>query len=678
MKISNFNTVELEGTYNNSTSITLELVRFMEDAINQKAIRLNETDAKAQFPSLVKEGLIAADNQTINGGGFSIAHHPLIYYALFRVFSQKLDFSYTPDISRLLSFHKHIIDYFTIDKRPMSPYLTHGMPAYLILMGTKEEVKKLTEQGKTLVKEDPHFKVFYKTYFDNFDSFDQNFSSLWDMTAAFGSQEGKPDIGTSNNLWPTITKVFTFFFRANESKLKEYQSFVMAKFGAGPIEDYLAGVCLQLIHAQIPLSVNEILTYMDNPLLFHISLVLLAQVPLLDEEQIELTKSKLQKVEVTSKQYREALKLTIAILWGPTVLSKEQIQFFEQFIIDGVQSKVEDIVQNAISVMAESRKLSTFFSNTLIKLIADDNYRDSYDQVISFFYNAHGSIDLFFDFLVAYSLKFGLKFQPAKFKDCIYILHEGNKPQFEQRVIQMMTHEEGEVRYAGNKLLYSLHDICQINDLSFDLHTLDSLKQYKFVVTLSNDRLHAKEQITYMAPLLSSTSDIVKELVLCKLEELIQGYKQQVFEYLETHLKDLLDKQSIITRLEYTLEEVYALLRVKKGVRELTPEVQYPRLMRSYNQALTKSHQKSDNKRDRKPEGIWSLFTPVLVARGGGVLHPDGSIHAFGKVSASFTIPRTLFVSPEIGEYELFFFFTTNWTEEFEPWEQTILSSGNI
>ncbi|MBS0032070.1 hypothetical protein ACTJJ0_31930 [Chitinophaga sp. 22321] len=678
IKVPSFTTFDLERAFDSDDLIVLELKEFVSTAVGQKALRLFKQDATARFPLLVAAGIVGPDGLTTNGATYSIGNNPMIYYFFYRVFCEKFEFSYTPDIDKLLAFHQLVKDYFQTDTNELSVFLQKGMPAFLMMMGSKSALKTIQEQGRLLMKGHLHFRTFFKVYFDNFEHWEPDFTDLWNMLTAFGYQIGKPESTVHDALWVKITDVLRRFFHLYEGQLPVYRAYLIAKLGEGRLEDYLAGVSLQVIHAQYPILTSEIMEWLDKPSTNHIALVLLSQVQYLEESYVATIQSHLQNVSVISKQYHDALKLSINILSGPTPLNLSQKQFFDGIVVKGLKCDNEEVVTNTISAMGYSRKLTSEFSAYLIELMNENQDYLSYIKVINYFHIVHGNLKCYFEFLTVYALQIGLAFKIQEFEESISVMHEINKAEFEQYVIEMMIHDQGQVRFVGNQILYSLHTYCGVAALSANLLALDALQQYKFVITLSYDKLHIKEQITYLAPMLSAKSEVVKELVLCKLDELILGYKHQVLEYLTPLITLLPDNQRILERLNITLEEIYVQLRIKSGIKELDPTVQYPHLLRSYNRATIKGYQKEPRAKDRKSNGIFNFIKSVGVARGGGALHPDGTIVTFGKVSTSFTIPRTLFMLPEKGELDMYLFFKSNWQEDFKQWEQIILLSGNI
>ncbi|WP_429063380.1 hypothetical protein [Chitinophaga sp. W2I13] len=670
--------MQLENIYNGDGPVATELKRFLSDAVSQKAIRLSEKDAQTQFPLLLQEGLIAPDGRGPADATHSIANHPLLYYGFYQEFNKRKGFKYAPDIEKLLSFHKSVADYFLIDGRCMSGYLEHGFSAFLLLMGDKPALGLIFEQGKALLKESPYFLTFYRAIFDNPTHWNQTFTAVWDMILAFGTMQGKLDQSAPGNLWPKILPIFHQYFLSQQANLHQYRDIVISKFGGDPIEDYLAGISLQIIHQLVVTPTEEVITMMETPALFTISIVLLTRCPTLENSQIETICGYLKNIQVDSRTFPEAVKLVITILSSGATLITDQKLFFEGFIARGVESTDKNVVIQTIQIFSFGIQLTELLSGLLLNLFNGGKYKDDYTEHISGFYNFHKSIPDFFEFLYKYSIYKGLSFDPYRFKDAIYLLHEDDKSGFEYHIIKMMTDDQGQVRYAGLRLLLSLKDYCRQGDITFDLHSLNPLEQYKFIITLVNDRLHGKEQLTFIIPLLSSSSPIVRELAICKIEEAFLGYNQRVFEYLSGLISGLAGKQEIEDRIKEVLRQVDERFKLKKDIREFLPEVQYPRLARAYKQHSKKMFQDSSQKQKHKADGLLGLIKPVAVGRRGGSLHPDGNISGYHTSSVTFTLPSTIFLKPETEEFELSVFFNSNWSEDFKPWERTILSSGTI
>ncbi|WP_343306710.1 hypothetical protein AAHN97_06320 [Chitinophaga niabensis] len=674
MIIPKFDIISLQKCYESNDPLSQELKQFLDWIIAKKLIRFQSTDI-AHFPLLIKEGLLVVDGMVVAEKDWSIGNQPLMYYGLFRKFSEQLKFTYSPNIKNLFEFHLAMESPFMVNGQPPHSNLSSGMADFLVLMADRSSLHQIAIDVEAMQTNDPHFHTFFRIFFDHYKNWQLNIEDLLYWLDIYNQKVGRPNPGEYHYGWNKLKQLLKVYLSENNEAWKYAEQVALSKLGH-VASDYFGASILQVLRELGGISTDTLVSWLNDPVKFHISVVLLTVEPIVDVDHLRIIKQRCLIVTFADKGYSDVIKLVSHVLTTFRDLSIEDEQLLLQFINNALCCENENIVHGTIFLMAISKSRTQQYSKLLLDLLQSESWLPSYSQPTGLFYISHQDLNGYFTFLIAYSLINGLLFNPATFEDSIIMLHTQQPALFESAVVQMMIHDEGSVRYGGNQLLFSLHGYRQIKSLTFDLLSLDALQQYKFIITIFYDRVHMKELITYVSPLLATPSDIVKELLLFKLEELQMGYKQEVIEELSPHIEALVDKTGILERLNAALKELYSNLRKKHGIRELDARYDYPALMRQFSKAQFKQYE-GKKKSILPKKSFLSMVNRVTVARGGGYLHPDGTIHSFSRHSVSFTIPRTVFLSPEKQEYASYEFYSTNWSNEFSTCSQTILLSGN-
>lgn len=227
----------------------------------------------------------------------------------------------------------------------------------------------------------------------------------------------------------------------------------------------------------------------------------------------------------------------------------------------------------------------------------------------------------------------------------------------------------------SNKAIFRFIGIDIFNELShksykfeFDILTLDSLSQYKLWVSICQNYREPKYVIPCLLPLLKSKSGIVKEALICKMEEYTENYGGSVIEVLSINL-DLEDSQlkQIYERIEKYMDDFFSSnVKVKANIKELNPYYSQNRIFLEFNKSHTRRFSNQIQKSTSKNSVLLSLIPTVKLLKGGGwKMEGKEDISKLGKVSSSFSLPRNCFIEAENFDFEQNMELSTDWDHNY-------------
>jgi hypothetical protein len=133
-----------------------------------------------------------------------------------------------------------------------------------------------------------------------------------------------------------------------------------------------------------------------------------------------------------------------------------------------------------------------------------------------------------------------------------------------------------------------------------------------------------------------------------------------------------------MTRLHEVVSAAYEISNRKHAVAEFKPIVAYAALLRQFYKYYGKRNEKTMEESRKNYRGISAMLTNIDISRGGGSIMPDGLIVPLSTFRASYEIPALEYLDPVDKALDSYNFTTSNWANDFEPWNEIIYSSGNI
>ncbi|MCB2197646.1 MAG: hypothetical protein KQH79_17435 [Bacteroidetes bacterium] len=250
---------------------------------------------------------------------------------------------------------------------------------------------------------------------------------------------------------------------------------------------------------------------------------------------------------------------------------------------------------------------------------------------------------------VVNALAVNCSFQPVSeyLNTSIYEFMKNNKVDFDKCLIKLLTNDKASRRFLG---LNIFNEISQHNyTFEFDILSLNHLDQYKLWVSVCQSYREPKYVIPCLIPLFKSSSSLVKEAFICKMEEYSENYGGFVTDEIKSNL-DLNDQDSkdILERIETHRDQFYSNnILVKQNIKELNPFYTQFKGIKQYDRLFQK--QINQSFKEAEKNSIFGMIggSNVILAKGGGwKLGNRKGISKLGTVGASFSLPRDYFINP--------------------------------
>lgn len=237
------------------------------------------------------------------------------------------------------------------------------------------------------------------------------------------------------------------------------------------------------------------------------------------------------------------------------------------------------------------------------------------------------------------------------------------RKEFDKVIVNLLIQDKASYRFLATDIF---NDLSSENyRFDYDILELNSLNQYKLLISIFQNYREPKYILPCLLPLLKSKSSLVKEAFICKLEEYSESYGGFVTEILKLEL-DFSDTElkEVFKRVEsYKVEFYNKNIFIKDGIKELNPSFSQNRLFSDYNKnhnrRFSRQMQKSGNK-----NSFLNFCSKVTLLKGGGwKIDGRDEITKLGKISTSFSLPRMYFTRPEDFDFESGVEMATNWDE---------------
>lgn len=664
--------------YNSESHKSREIIALVEKIYNTKQLRFKASEIKDEFPLLISLGILHKDGFVTNDIDMGIKDDLIVYYALFEKFSELFSFTISTDLKDILNFCERIGEYFEGAKSGVK--LKRGLLQFLVkylVLYKKDDLQQLA-RSFLLEPVNPDFYWLFETYFELIRSMDLPNRNVWEMSKCYVKKTGPPKPDTLDLNWEKTYQFWQEYL--NEGNQLEFKSLAMRDADDSSCE-ILCMFVLDILLKKEYVSIEELISFMDGSNWTERALRLLSSRTI---KENDLMKEVLDRIEMLSNDElkdTQALRVLINIFSEASLTSdKSLISRCKAFIESIIEGANFDLVTKVIYALSDANNNDEYIHRLLVKTLHSKTFEYRVLNFYRFFFLKKNNLESLVSFLKEYAIVHAeTKEILQSFGPVLSHFKTEKGKEFEREILLMVIDDFGEIRKLGHKIFFSHEVFYQGHRIVFDFLEFDFLQQYKLTISLLIKICPISETIPLISNLLRSKSGIIRELVLTKLEELIVDFKNEVIILLKENMDDSFPHPNeVIDRLELKLNEVVLNNTTKSKIKEFDPTVSDSYQMRKYLEGYFKKTQEQVSQAKTNYGGIFQVAKNVKVARGGGMVMPDGTIQPLFRASASFTIPSTMYLTPEVLDYEINEFFSENWKTEFEKWEQIILSSGNI
>ena len=199
----------------------------------------------------------------------------------------------------------------------------------------------------------------------------------------------------------------------------------------------------------------------------------------------------------------------------------------------------------------------------------------------------------FFLLLRKMALKLKAAFNPQDYSQAITLYQHQDAIECDENLCKLLIDDEGFVRYAATRLLNSMSITDRKRSFSCDLLKLTAIEQYKLVVSITQDFHEPKYIVPFVAPLLDSPFTLVRDLVLHRLEILVENYFSTVIDTLETYIDNGNQAHlGYIERLKSYADKFTDHLNHKVPIKELDPRYNQSKYLHQYFRESTRKFRK--------------------------------------------------------------------------------------
>ena len=223
-----------------------------------------------------------------------------------------------------------------------------------------------------------------------------------------------------------------------------------------------------------------------------------------------------------------------------------------------------------------------------------------------------------------------------------------HKPDLDKMLVELLVNNRAIVRCMTLQLL-SLRSAYQFD---IDLLALAPIEQYKLWMAITQDYKEPTHVVSTLAPLLKSKSGIVREALMCKMEEYTENYGGAVISALEKSIdKSNTECHEALERIKNYKENYYKkYVHVKREIQELNPYYTHHKLFSEFNRMYNKdfTQRMHENLKESEKKSFLSMVPKIQLAKGGGWKMPGKEdVAKLGSFESSFTLPRTYFMFPD-------------------------------
>jgi len=236
------------------------------------------------------------------------------------------------------------------------------------------------------------------------------------------------------------------------------------------------------------------------------------------------------------------------------------------------------------------------------------------------------------------------------FHSYLYCIDNQN---FEHFLVELLIDNLARRRFLGLDIFDEIIKYRK-NIFSIDISQLPSIQQYKLLVSLTQHIITPSERLVVLLVLLKSQSGLIREAVICKIEELSKDYGGYILKILTEKNNVVEINQEIISRVKDYIETYYeSNIGIKSKIQELNPRYTQNQILDKFSKFFSKKMSASIDK-ESKSKGIAAMLSShtIQVSKGGGWRTASSKdVSPLNRIEASIVMPRSYLINPN--EYEI-------------------------
>lgn len=248
-----------------------------------------------------------------------------------------------------------------------------------------------------------------------------------------------------------------------------------------------------------------------------------------------------------------------------------------------------------------------------------------------------------------------------------HYLYSVDKIELESFMIELLVDNLASKRYTGIEIF---EEFALNKPYGFISNILDMspLSQYRLWVSLTEDFNHPNDRLISLLPLLKSSSEIVRECFICKLEVISEDYGGLVTQVLKDNLDVAIDENElIINRVQNHIDSFFSKnVDVKNSILEFNPYNTHYKYINKFKKLFSKK-MSNDIEKGTKEHGLLSVLgaNTIHLAKGGGWrFGRNKEIAQLDKFGSSFSLPRSYFLDPNKFDLEKGIATRLDWNDE--------------
>lgn len=660
---------QIESALKNKPQLQESISQLITYIIDKKKFKFDKSEFQFDISELEKNEILVYDDRK-----FQVAKNNMFYFLFFLHYKNNLSFTLSDDIDAAIEFVETVDEHFNVERTVLNgrTEFFKNFRAFILIAINREFNSDFISYVLSLNHDSKNIYKFNSAFCD----------SLTDLYLL-----PKIVFTILSHLYSEINTEAMMNLNTGEitNSLRKYASFDTAKGRelleiSGKEDLYQPNLTIGTI-AGIYDTDREKFRNELNALIkedkYHESIIIaLSRVKLLSIEESNKNFDLIQSIHPVN----ETTFYSLSRFYSGTL---ENVGIVDDILIQKCFNKLHELIihpnQNIRgSVLHEIRFLKGYdkeISELLVVLLVTTDYDTKFDKAISDVFFQRNEVIFFSGFLIQYARKFKLSIDIKKFDSAIDHFQD-KEPDFSRELINLLIHDEGEVRFIANRILTTLSSLQYIYKFKFDILTLPAIEQYKLWVSVMDDFREPKYSLPLLLPLINSKHEVVQEAFICKLEELTESYFSSVIKEMKNEL-DLTSphNQNIINRVQAYLDKFCIEIDKKRGIKELDPYYTQSKLINSFHKKFSSKWNEQTDKTVNENSIFSMLATTVILAKGGGWKHEKHSeVSQLTQFSTSFSLPRESFIEGEFFDWYFRNKFIENWIEKFKQWEATISS----
>ena len=441
------------------------------------------------------------------------------------------------------------------------------------------------------------------------------------------------------------------------------------------LEPYHGAILVGLIDTDL-VYLDKILPLLSVPRHQHTAVVVLQSSKYEDQSVLENFIKQIENVKEPSEHYWTELPRFYTSMIG-------KVKDRDSVIVDHCFEKLKILSQNENSKLGPNVMFHLRFlegrdeaiSEVVNQYIRQSDFDLSQCSTLSDIFYRFTEVRYYFDVIRYLAIKFKSKFPFGDFSSMGSILLSKYREDSDKELLNMLADDYGEIRHVAIRLLSQLNITGQKKILDYNILRLSAITQYKICLSVCEGFHQPDLIIPIIAPLLRSPHELVRDLIVHRLEIMTESYGAEVLDELNLLLQDVQEQErSYLNRIDQYLKTYNSEIDKKWGIKELDPRNTQYQFLKQYSYNQDRSWRENMDK-NKDPNSISAMLTTVILAKGGGYKVNDSSkVSKLSMISTKMTIPREYIIAPELYDFQNGHRILENWKGKFDEWEAVISS----